>query len=97
MAGNAHNQTAQQLDNDLDLVRVDLGEFDYFDWAAEGYEEQDGEGYELTAWVDKETGHVEAVRTEDGEAVRVDHDIAQRVESILRERGETYVPNHYRL
>lgn len=82
----AHNMTADQLDHDRDLRRVEIGEVECFSWAAEGYQEQNGEGIKLTCWVDiRDSGvQVVAVRTDDREDVLVDYDIEQAVLISLR-------------
>lgn len=82
----AYNMTADQLDDDRDLRRVEIGEVEYFSWAGEGYQEQDGRGIELTCWVDVSDRGVEviAVRTDDREDVLVDYGIEQAVVEAMQ-------------
>lgn len=82
----AHNMTVDQLDSDCDLRRVNIGEVEFFSWAAEGYEEQSGEGQELTCWVDVSDSGVQvvAVRNSDREDILVDYDIEQAVLESMR-------------
>lgn len=95
----ATNCTIEQLDNDSSLQRIELGEVEGFEFAAEGYAPQDGDAFELTAWIaiegDPEDGFafsVVAVRTADREDVRVDIDIEREVEQALEtERDEDLI------
>ena len=77
----AYNMTADQLDDDRDLRRVEIGEVESFSWSAEGYQEQPGEGIDLTCWVDVSDSGIQvvAVRTDDREDVLVDYGIEQAV------------------